>query len=161
MHLKLTLILPISIILFNSCKKVEEISGAKIDKELINNSLTKAINNGSREDFILAENEFSKLKFSTEKFYYSYLVATKYEFPEAYFSLFECLKPNKETKGNKIEIQNFGTESEAFRYYFLLKSFELVKKSDPIYPIIKKEVEEKFGLKNKIPNSKDFLIKKL
>lgn len=144
-----------------NCNKVVETSGSKVDNELINKALEKAINQGSREDFILAENELSKLRFSTEKFYYSYLVATKHNFPEAYFSLYECLRPDSQIKGNGIEILNFGIESETFRYYFLLKSFELVKKSDAIYPTIKEHVDEHFGSKNKIPNSKDFLIKNL
>lgn len=158
---KIWFIYLISILLLFNCKKAKETHVSKVDAGLINSSLVKAINYGSREDYILADNELSILSYSDERFYCSYLVATKYKYPEAYFSLFECLKPNREKKANGIEVQNFGNQSDVFRLYFLLKSYELVKQNDRLYPIIKKEVEEKFRGRNKIPKSKDYLIDNL
>ena len=74
-------------------KKQYEISDYQ---KMTDSLLTKSVNQGSRQAYNELIHEFFIAGDDCKNFYYSYLIATKYEYPEAYFHLYQSIEPYKD-----------------------------------------------------------------
>lgn len=121
------------------------------NKKKINNLWIKSINEGNFD----AYNEVSNIYFLQNKivelYYYSFIMANKYNCPEAYYNLYKII--NSDVTIDEINFNNKDHNSINTSYYYLLKSNELGYKNAA------EEVKEVFGKGKKIPSSMDFLNK--
>ncbi len=144
-----------------SCKEEKKQYEISDYQKMTDSLLIKSVNEGSRNAYNQLAYELLIAGDDIKYFYYSYLIATKYEYPEAYFDLYQSIRTDNNISSNKVKYKMFGSQSEVFRYYFLLKAFELAKPNEEVYLSIKRNIDEKFGKGGIIPSSKDFLVKNL
>lgn len=121
------------------------------DKKYINGLILKSINQGDLKAYIEVSNIYRLEGLDMEFYYYSLIMANKYDCALAYFDMYQTLNHNSNVSFNGVILYSSDMETKKISTYYLLKSYELGLEQ------AKLRVVKKFG--NNIPKAKDVFCK--
>ena len=155
-----TFFLLTSLFLISSCNEVSKSEprhknddAFHIDSVISRILFQKAINQGDFNAYNkIANNYLLKDKYA-DIYYYSLIMANKYQCPEAYYHLFVIMNDRATLNGINLFSEDYSTKSMSL--FYLLKSKELGFEKAQF------DIDEIFGRNKKLPKSNVYLLESL